>query len=98
MYGLCVPLMREDELRTGPLEPPNQPYALAKLAGSKLSESYNPQYGTRYRTVLSINLYGLNDIFHPDHRLVIQALLQRFHLAKLEGHLALSIWGSGEAQ
>ena len=95
---LCPQPMREEELLTGPLEPTNESYALAKLAGWKLCESYNRQYGTRYRTVLPTNLYGPHDNFHPEHSHVIPALLQRFHLAKLEGQPAVTIWGSGQAQ
>lgn len=95
---LCTQPMREEELLTGPLEPTNEPYALAKLAGWKLCESYNRQYGTCYRTVLPTNLYGSHDNFHPEHSHVIPALLQRFHLAKLEGQPAVTIWGSGQAQ
>lgn len=95
---LCTQPMREEELLTGPLEPTNEPYALAKLAGWKFCESYNRQYGTRYRTVLPTNLYGPHDNFHPEHSHVIPALLQRFHLAKLEGQPVVTIWGSGQAQ
>lgn len=94
---LCVQPMREEELLTGPLEPTSEPYALAKLAGWKLCESYNREYGTRYRTVLPTNLYGPHENFHPEHSHVIPALLQRFHLAKLEGKPTVTIWGSGEA-
>ena len=93
----CVQPMREEELLTGPLEPTSEPYALAKLAGLRLCESYNRQYGTRYRTVLPTNLYGPHDNFHPEHSHVIPALLQRFHLAKQEGQPVVTIWGSGKA-
>ena len=95
---LCAQPMREEELLTGPLEPTNEPYAMAKLAGWKLCEGYNRQYGTRYRTVLPTNLYGPHDNFHPEHSHVIPALLKRFHLAKLEGQPVVTIWGSGQAQ
>ncbi len=75
--------MKEDALLTGPLEPTNEPYALAKIAGIKLCESYNRQHGTDYRAVMPTNLYGPFDNFHPENSHVLPALLRRFHEAKL---------------
>ena len=77
--------MTEDALLTGPLEPTNEPYAIAKIAGIKLCESYNRQYGTDYRSVMPTNLYGPGDNYHPENSHVIPALLRRFHEAKLSG-------------
>ena len=96
--------MREDALLTGTLEPTNEPYAIAKIAGIKLCESYNRQYGTDYRSVMPTNLYGIGDNYHPENSHVIPALIRRFHEAKLamESNSALStqhsvlIWGSGK--
>ncbi|HKJ88293.1 MAG TPA: GDP-L-fucose synthase, partial [Gammaproteobacteria bacterium] len=87
--------MREDALLTGPLEPTNEPYAVAKIAGIKLCESFNRQYGTDYRSVMPTNLYGPEDNFHPENSHVIPALLRRFHEAKEEGAAAVTVWGSG---
>lgn len=87
--------MKEDELLTGVLEPTNEPYAIAKIAGIKLCESYNRQYGRDYRSVMPTNLYGPNDNFHPDNSHVIPALLRRFHEAVLQGDEEVVIWGSG---
>lgn len=87
--------MREDALLTGTLEPTNEPYALAKIAGIKLCESYNRQYGRDYRSVMPTNLYGPNDNFHPENSHVIPALLRRFHEAVQEGADEVVIWGSG---
>ena len=75
--------MREDVLLTGPLEPTNEPYAIAKIAGIKLCESYNRQYGVDYRSVMPTNLYGPGDNYHPENSHVIPALIRRFHEAKL---------------
>ena len=77
--------MREDALLTGVLEPTNEPYAIAKIAGIKLCESYNRQYGTDYRSVMPTNLYGPGDNFHPENSHVLPALLRRFHTAAREG-------------
>ena len=74
--------MREDALLTGVLEPTNEPYALAKIAGIKLCESYNRQHGTDFRSVMPTNLYGINDNFHPENSHVIPGLMRRFHEAK----------------
>ncbi|WP_108447783.1 GDP-L-fucose synthase [Halomonas sp. BN3-1] len=88
--------MQEEALLTGSLEPTNEPYAVAKIAGIKLCESYNRQYGRDYRSVMPTNLYGPNDNFHPENSHVIPALLRRFHEAKLNGASEVSVWGSGE--
>lgn len=88
--------MREDALLTGVLEPTNEPYALAKIAGIKLCESYNRQYGTDYRSVMPTNLYGPGDSFHPENSHVIPALMRRFHEAKMRGDLEVVVWGSGK--
>jgi GDP-L-fucose synthase len=87
--------IREDALLTGPLEPTNEPYAIAKIAGIKLCESYNRQYGRDYRSVMPTNLYGPNDNYHPENSHVIPALLRRFHEAKLAGASEIAIWGTG---
>ena len=87
--------MREDALLTGVLEPTNEPYAIAKIAGIKLCESYNRQDGRDYRSVMPTNLYGPGDNFHPDNSHVIPALLRRFHAACVEGAVEVVIWGSG---
>jgi len=90
--------MRESDLLSGFLEPTNEGYALAKLAGWKLAESYNRQYGTEFRTVISANLYGPCDNFSEKNSHVIPALLKKFHFAKENGDPTVSIWGSGEVQ
>jgi len=87
--------MKEDALLTGPLEPTNEPYALAKIAGIKLCESYNRQHGTDYRAVMPTNLYGPFDNFHPENSHVLPALLRRFHEAKLAQAPEVVVWGSG---
>lgn len=87
--------MREEALLTGTLEPTNEPYAIAKIAGIKLCESYNRQYGRDYRSVMPTNLYGPNDNFHPENSHVIPALLRRFHEAKHQGDAEVVVWGSG---
>lgn len=87
--------MREDALLTGVLEPTNEPYAIAKIAGIKLCESYNRQYGRDYRSVMPTNLYGPQDNFHPQNSHVIPALLRRFHEAVGTGVEEVVIWGSG---
>ncbi|MGR5302987.1 GDP-L-fucose synthase [Vibrio alfacsensis] len=88
--------MREDSLLTGTLEETNEPYAIAKIAGIKMCESYNRQYGRNYRSVMPTNLYGENDNFHPQNSHVIPALLRRFHEAKLNGDSQVVAWGSGK--
>jgi GDP-L-fucose synthase len=87
--------MRETALLTGTLEETNEPYAVAKIAGIKLCESYNRQYGRDYRSVMPTNLYGPHDNFHPENSHVIPALLRRFHEAKLDGDKEVIAWGSG---
>lgn len=88
--------MKEDALLTGTLEPTNEPYAIAKIAGIKLCESYNRQYGRDYRSVMPTNLYGPNDNFHPENSHVIPALLRRFHEAVQSEASEVVIWGSGQ--
>jgi nucleoside-diphosphate-sugar epimerase len=85
--------MREDALLTGILEPTNEPYAVAKIAGIKLCESYNRQYGTDYRSVMPTNLYGPGDNFHPENSHVMPALIRRFHEAVRDGVEQVAIWG-----
>ena len=87
--------MAEDLLLTGPLEPTNEPYAIAKIAGIKLCESYNRQYGRDYRSVMPTNLYGPGDNYHPENSHVIPALIRRFHEAKVAGAPEVVIWGTG---
>jgi GDP-L-fucose synthase len=91
--------MREDALLTGTLEPTNEPYAIAKIAGIKLCESYNRQYGASrgvdYRSVMPTNLYGPGDNYHPENSHVIPALIRRFHEAKLAKAPSVAIWGTG---
>lgn len=89
--------MREDALLTGLLEPTNEPYAIAKIAGIKMCESYNRQYGRRYRSVMPTNLYGPNDNFHPENAHVLPALMRRLHEAKVEGRPSVTVWGTGRA-
>ncbi|WGP00487.1 GDP-L-fucose synthase [Saccharophagus degradans] len=88
--------MSEDALLTGILEPTNEPYAIAKIAGIKLCESYSRQYGRDYRSVMPTNLYGPNDNFHSENSHVIPALIRRFHEAVVNNEPELVVWGSGE--
>jgi GDP-L-fucose synthase len=88
--------MQETALLTGTLEETNEPYAIAKIAGIKLCESYNRQYGVDYRSVMPTNLYGPQDNFHPENSHVIPALLRRFHEATLRGDSEVVAWGSGK--
>jgi GDP-L-fucose synthase len=94
--------MREGALLTGKLEQTNEPYAIAKIAGIKLCESYNRQYGQShgidYRSVMPTNLYGPGDNYHPENSHVIPALIRRFHEAKINGSSSVAIWGSGTPQ
>jgi GDP-L-fucose synthase len=90
--------MREDALLTGLLEPTNEPYAIAKIAGIKLCESYNRQHGRNYRSVMPTNLYGPHDNYHPENSHVIPALLRRFHEAVQSNAAEVVIWGSGKPQ
>lgn len=87
--------MQEDALLTGTLEPTNEPYAIAKIAGIKLCESYNRQHGVDYRSVMPTNLYGPGDNFHPENSHVLPALMRRFHEAARDGLADVRIWGSG---
>ncbi|WP_097460151.1 GDP-L-fucose synthase [Mangrovitalea sediminis] len=88
--------MTETALLTGALEPTNEPYAIAKIAGIKLCESYNRQYGRDYRSVMPTNLYGPNDNFHPENSHVIPAMMQRFHDARMVCADQVVVWGSGK--
>ena len=88
--------MAEDALLTGTLEPTNEPYAIAKIAGIKLCESYNRQHGTDYRSVMPTNLYGPGDNFHPENSHVLPALIRRFHEAREAGRAEVVIWGTGQ--
>lgn len=92
---LAAQPMSEDALLSGKLEPTNEPYAVAKIAGIKLCESYNRQYGRDYRSVMPTNLYGPGDNYHPENSHVIPALLRRFHEAKVAHAPEVAIWGSG---
>jgi len=89
--------MREEAILTAVLEPTNEPYALSKIAGIKLCESYNRQYGTDFRSVMPTNLYGIHDNFHPVNSHVIPALMQRFHQAKVNNDPEVAVWGTGNA-
>ena len=93
---LATQPMREDTLLTGQLEPTNEPYAIAKIAGIKLCESYNRQYSRDYRSVMPTNLYGFNDNFHSENSHVIPSLIRRFHDAKLAGAPVVKAWGTGK--
>jgi GDP-L-fucose synthase len=92
---LCPQPMREEQLWTGPVEPTNEPYAVAKLAGMSMCRAYNDQYGTRYLSVIPTNLYGPNDNFDPDASHVLAALLLKFHRAKTSGESSVTLWGTG---
>ncbi len=95
---LAAQPMREDALLTGPLEPTNEPYAIAKIAGIKLCEAYNRQYGTDFRSVMPTNLYGPGDNYHAQNSHVIPALIRRFDEARDAGAPEVVIWGTGEAR
>ncbi|MDD5460338.1 MAG: GDP-L-fucose synthase [Methylococcales bacterium] len=90
--------MKESALVTGTLEPTNEPYAIAKIAGIKLCESYNRQYGTDFRSVMPTNLYGPHDNYHEKNSHVIPALLRRFHEAKVANQPNVEVWGTGQAK
>ena len=90
--------MDEDVLLTGKLEPTNEPYAIAKIAGIKICESYNRQYGVDYRSVMPTNLYGPGDNYHPKDCHVIPALIMRFHEAKIANDSSVEIWGTGKSR
>ena len=87
--------MSEDLLLTSPLEPTNEPYAISKIAGIKLCESYNRQYGRDYRSVMPTNLFGPSNNYHPENSHVIPALIRGFHEAKTANSPAVTIWGTG---
>ena len=87
--------MRENALLTGILEPTNEPYAIAKIAGIKMCESYNRQYGRDYRSVMPTNLYGPGDNYHPENSHVVPALIRRFHEAKKNNLNEVLVWGTG---
>ena len=89
--------MKEEALLTDVPEPTNEPYAIAKIAGIKLCESFNRQHGTDYRSVMPTNLYGINDNFHPINSHVIPGLMRRFHEAKIHNKTEVKVWGNGEA-
>jgi len=91
----CPQPIREEYLLTGPLEPTNEPYAIAKIAGIKLCEAYNAQYGRRYVSVMPTNLYGPNDNYDLETSHVLPALIRKAHLAKERGDAVLPVWGSG---
>jgi GDP-L-fucose synthase len=87
--------LREDSVLTGPLEPTNEPYAIAKIAGIKLAEAYRSQYGSDFISVMPTNLYGPGDNYHPEYSHVVAALIRRFHEAKLSGASKVVVWGTG---
>jgi len=95
---LATQPMQESALLTGVLEPTNEPYAIAKIAGIKLCESYNRQYGTDYRSVMPTNLYGENDNFHLENSHVIPAMIRKFHDAKTSLSPTVTLWGTGKAK
>jgi GDP-L-fucose synthase len=95
---LAAQPMQESALLTGVLESTNEPYAIAKIAGIKLCESYNRQYGTDYRSVMPTNLYGQNDNFHLENSHVIPAMIRKFHDAKTSGAALVTLWGTGTAK
>src|SRR6478672_3716475 len=87
--------LREDSILTGPLEPTNEPYAIAKIAGIKMVEAYRSQYGSDFINVMPTNLYGPGDNYHPEYSHVVAALIRRFHEAKLSGAPNVTVWGTG---
>jgi GDP-L-fucose synthase len=87
--------LREDTMLTGPLEPTNEPYAIAKIAGIKMVEAYRSQYGSDFINVMPTNLYGPGDNYHPEYSHVVAALIRRFHEAKLSGVKNVVVWGTG---
>ena len=91
----CPQPMKEEYLLTGPLEPTNEPYAVAKIAGIKMCQAYNKQYGTKFISVMPTNLYGPNDNYHPLNSHVLPALIRRFHQAKRENKPFVEAWGTG---
>ena len=87
--------LREDSMLTGPLEPTNEPYAIAKIAGIKMAEAYRSQYGSDFISVMPTNLYGPGDNYHPEYSHVVAALIRRFHEAKASGQRNVVVWGTG---
>lgn len=87
--------LREDSVLTGPLEPTNEPYAIAKIAGIKMAEAYRSQYGSDFISVMPTNLYGPGDNYHPELSHVVAALIRRFHEAKVSGAKTVAVWGTG---
>jgi GDP-L-fucose synthase len=87
--------LREDSMLTGPLEPTNEPYAIAKIAGVKMVEAYRSQYGSDFINVMPTNLYGPGDNYHPEYSHVVAALIRRFHEAKVSGASNVVVWGTG---
>ncbi len=87
--------LREDAMLTGPLEPTNEPYAIAKIAGIKMVEAYRSQYGSDFISVMPTNLYGPGDNYHPEYSHVVAALIRRFHEAKISGASEVVVWGTG---
>ena len=92
---LAAQPLREDSMLTGPLEPTNEPYAIAKIAGIKMAEAYRNQYGSDFISVMPTNLYGPGDNYHPEYSHVVAALIRRFHEAKLAGARDVVVWGTG---
>jgi GDP-L-fucose synthase len=92
---LAAQPLREDFMLTGPLEPTNEPYAIAKIAGIKMVEAYRSQYDCDFISVMPTNLYGPGDNYHPEHSHVVAALIRRFHEAKLSGASEVVVWGTG---
>jgi GDP-L-fucose synthase len=88
--------IKENSLMTGPLEPTNEPYAIAKIAGIKMCESYNREWNTDYRSILPCNLYGINDNYHPEHGHITAGMIQNFHQAKQKNLPSVPVWGSGK--
>ena len=87
--------LKEEYLLTGPLEPTNEPYAIAKIAGIKMCDAYRDQYGCNFVSVMPTNLYGYNDNYHPENSHVLPALIRKFHEAKVDGKDKVTIWGTG---
>lgn len=92
---LAAQPLREDSILTGPLEPTNEPYAIAKIAGIKMAEAYRSQYGSDFISVMPTNLYGPGDNYHPEYSHVVAALIRRFHEAKLSDARDVAVWGTG---
>ncbi|KJC40593.1 GDP-L-fucose synthase [Bradyrhizobium sp. LTSP849] len=92
---LAAQPLREDTVLTGPLEPTNEPYAIAKIAGIKMAEAYRSQYGSDFISVMPTNLYGPGDNYHPELSHVVAALIRRFHEAKVAGAKSVVVWGTG---